>query len=503
MQDIHGGVFSCIKKSSNIRTRSCNEEEILEIRQKKWEEKDFFDTVEDAVSQWPTGKEIDLDEAIAYHKSLPNERVAVKKVIRAQKEGKTPLACAVTGKPTVEQQIEELQYVGQEADYFLMVSDSMSRRARFKEAAEGLQKSISTNTPHLNGFPYAIHGVKTSRSVLESVNCPIYTPLPTIGCQLAALTTIASGVTQFGFSFFTNLTAEARVSAEDLIISVQFCDRMLGYFQERGVPVMKRSLTISTAAPCPPCISLVASIVDCLMSAEQGLKYFGIFYPLNSCIRQDIAAMKITPKLHEYYVNKLGYKDVDLSLGVGTANNTCAFPKDQAKGLSRVLYDAVIAAYAKAVRLHHKTGQEAFGIPTKESALEAVKAVKMMFEMIRNETFPEDQEFEQETRTIEMETRAIMDKILELGDGDVVKGLVKALDLGFMDVPYAVGNITAGKCLAVRDGSRSVRFLDHGNLPFSKEIIAFNKERIAERKKRDKQNNWEMIATDLKAEGDL
>jgi len=37
--------------------------------------------------------------------------------------------------------------------------------------------------------------------------------------------------------------------------------------------------------------------------------------------------------------------------------------------------------------------------------------------------------------------------------------------------------------MGVRDAEGAVRYLSHGNLPFTKEILEFHKEKIAEREK--------------------
>ena len=40
------------------------------IRNKKLSEEEFFKQRKEVLSQWHTGKEVDLDEAIEYHKNL-------------------------------------------------------------------------------------------------------------------------------------------------------------------------------------------------------------------------------------------------------------------------------------------------------------------------------------------------------------------------------------------------------------------------------------------------
>jgi methylaspartate mutase epsilon subunit len=99
---------------------------------------------------------------------------------------------------------------------------------------------------------------------------------------------------------------------------------------------------------------------------------------------------------------------------------------------------------------------------------------------------------------LELETRAIMDKILELGDGDVLIGHRKGLDAGIIDPPFATTRYVQGKVLAARDNEGAMRYLDHGNLPFSKEIIDFHKEKLAERERaQGRKIDYDNVIDDL------
>ncbi len=47
----------------------------LDIRNKRWSDEEFLERRKGVLSRWPTGKDIDLDEAIEYHKRLPESKV--------------------------------------------------------------------------------------------------------------------------------------------------------------------------------------------------------------------------------------------------------------------------------------------------------------------------------------------------------------------------------------------------------------------------------------------
>ena len=59
----------------------------MEVRNKKLTDDEFERERKEVLGMWPTGKEVDLDEAIEFHKTLlPNKNYALK-VSEAKKNG--------------------------------------------------------------------------------------------------------------------------------------------------------------------------------------------------------------------------------------------------------------------------------------------------------------------------------------------------------------------------------------------------------------------------------
>jgi methylaspartate mutase epsilon subunit len=103
-----------------------------------------------------------------------------------------------------------------------------------------------------------------------------------------------------------------------------------------------------------------------------------------------------------------------------------------------------------------------------------------------------------EAKMAEAETRAILDKVIEMGDGDVAIGITWAIKAGVLDNPFATSPLVACKVMGVKDNDGALRYLDHGNLPFTKEIVQFHREKIAQReKKRGQEVDYETVVSDL------
>jgi methylaspartate mutase epsilon subunit len=90
-------------------------------------------------------------------------------------------------------------------------------------------------------------------------------------------------------------------------------------------------------------------------------------------------------------------------------------------------------------------------------------------------------------KIIQMEASSILDKTLELGDGDVVLGAVRGIEAGIVDVPWAPNKNAKGLVIPVRDSQGAVRYLEFGNLPFGREIRQYHEEKLSRRAQKEKK----------------
>jgi methylaspartate mutase epsilon subunit len=113
---------------------------------------------------------------------------------------------------------------------------------------------------------------------------------------------------------------------------------------------------------------------------------------------------------------------------------------------------------------------------------------------------PDNPELGEEIGIICAETRSILDKVFELGNGDVARGVVKAFETGALDIPFAPSRFNAGVVLPARDSRGTVRILEFGNLPFGKDIKDFHKGKLEERARFEKRKaDFRMVIDDIYA----
>ena len=456
----------------------------MEVRNKRLSDEEFYKERKEVLAMWPTGKEVDLDEAIEYHKSRTEQQNYALKVADAKKKG-IQLIRTDSGVATVDGEIELFKCLQDEggADLLGSIIDSFTRVLEYKRAEEGLRESERLGRTAINGFPIVVHGVKNSRKVADAVNLPLQLRSPAADIRLSMEISAAAGHTsQSGSPVTTFLNFTRDVPASVPIRNFQYHYRLMGIYQERGIPMITEcGGTFPHAVPYS--MVLAMDTIEALIAVEQGLKYhiMGI-YGMPGNFYQDVAAIRTFPKIGEEYLRRLGYNDVDVMVMASCWGG--AFPEDTAESFAVICLSAVAGMLGRAQIIHLKTVQESKTIPSKEANAASLRAGKKIINMMKDQKAELDEKtVETEVKMLEMETRAILDRVLELGDGDVVIGLQKAVDEGNVDQAFATTKYLKGKVMAARDNEGAMRYLDTGNLPFSQEIKDFHKDKLAAREK--------------------
>jgi len=473
----------------------------MDIQNKRIPEADFQALRNEVLTQWPTGKDVNLEEAVAYQKAIPEDRVFGKKLLKAKAEKRT-LIQPRAGVPVVERHIELLQHLQNfgEADLLPSTIDSYTRQNRYKEAENGINESLRLDRAMLNGFPAVNHGVAKCRQVIESVNVPVQVRHGTPDARLLAEITYAGGFTSYeGGGVSYNLPYCKNVPMERTIIDWQYVDRLTGLYEEMGVSINREPYGPLTGTLVPPCISHAVAIIEALLAAEQGVKNITVGYGQCGNLVQDIAAVHTLEELTDEYLKKYGYGDVAVTTVLHQWMG--GFPADEAKAFGVISMGSMIAALSKATKVIVKTPHEAVGIPTMEANAQGLRCTKQVVNMLRDQTY-QGQELEDEKEIIRQETRAIVDKCFELGGGDIALGICRGVVSGALDVPFAPCRFNAGQMLPARDNNGAVRILNFGNLPFSQELKDFHIAKIEERANVEKRKpSFQMVIDDVYAIG--
>jgi methylaspartate mutase epsilon subunit len=423
----------------------------MRLKNKRFENEVFEEMRQEVLKQWPTGREVNFEEAVEYHKIIPRKKIFSNRLERAKKNGET-LVQPRAGVALTEEHVQLLKFLEEkgEADLLPTTIDSYTRQNRYEEAENGIMESRSAGRSLLNGYPAVNQGVKRCRYVNESVNVPVQVRHGTPDARLLAEISMAGGFTAFeGGGISYNIPYAKNVSIEKTIFDWQYVDRLVGMYEEAGVTINREPFGPLTGTLVPPCISHSVAVIESLLAAEQGVKNITVGYGQCGNLIQDVAAIRTLGTLTEEYLEKFGYKDVVVTTVLHQWMG--GFPQDEAKAFGVISWGAVSAALSGATKVIVKTPHEAMGVPTKEANAEGLRATKQIITMLRDQKMPITSQLDTEMKVIIQETRSILNRVYELGDGDMAIGTVRAFEAGVIDVPFAPSKLNMGKILPARD----------------------------------------------------
>jgi len=474
----------------------------MELKNKRLTEEEFFSQRKEVLNKWPTGKGIDLDKAVDYLKKVPEHKNFSAKLKKAKEEGIT-LAQPRAGVALIDEHIELLTFLQDEggADLLPSTIDSYTRQNRYDECEVGIKESIAAGRSLLNGFPGVNHGVEGCKRVYESVNLPLEARHGTPDARLLSEIIHAAGWTSNeGGGISYNIPYAKSVTMEKSILDWQYCDRLVGFYEEQGIAINREPFGPLTGTLVPPSTSNVVAIIEALLAAEQGVKNITIGYGQCGNIVQDVAAIRALEEQANEYLKQYGYNNVYITTVFHQWMG--GFPQDEAKAFGLISTGAATAALAGATKVIVKTPHEAIGIPTKEANAQGIKATKMALNLLRGQKMPMSKELETEIAIIKAETKCMLDKVYEVGNGDLAVGTVKAFAAGIVDVPFAPSKYNAGKMMPARDNNGAVRYLEFGNIPFTSELKGYNRRKLEERGKFEGRDvSFQMTIDDIFAVG--
>lgn len=474
----------------------------MNLKNKRLSDEEFFNLRKDILSHWPTGKEVDLQEAVDYLKKVPDDKNFAKKLKKAKEDGIT-LAQPRAGVALLDRHIELLNFLSTEggADLLPSTIDSYTRQNRYNECQVGIDESRKEGRSLLNGFPAVNHGVKGCRKVLENIDKPLQARHGTPDSRLLAEIIHASGWTSNeGGGISYNIPYAKSVPIDKTLYDWQYCDRLVGFYEEQGIEINREPFGPLTGTLCPPSTSNSVAIIEALLAAEQGVKNITVGYGQCGNLIQDVAAIRALEEQTNEYLRRFGYNDCFLTTVFHQWMG--GFPENEAKAFGVISFGAATAALAGATKVIVKTPHEALGIPTKEANAAGIRASKMALNMLEGQKMPMSKELQIEINIIKSETKCMIESILELGKGDLAIGTVKGIANGIIDIPFGPSKYNYGKMMPARDNNGAVRYLMTGNIPFTKELKDYNRSKLEERGRiENREVSFQMTVDDIFAVG--
>jgi len=457
------------------------------ISEKRIDESEFLEMRKANLLRWPTGSGVDFESALERQKSLPDHKRLDLVMRKAVAQGR----CLVQprgGFGTFKDQKELMQIIDKEglADIVPTTTDSYTRNEQFALAQKGIDESEKLGRSLLNGYPIVNYGVAKASELIDAIDKPAIMLTGTTMPKLTGEIGFAAGYTGYlgsGIAYTTSYIKE--MSIEDGIKNYQYLDRLSAMYLDHGVELHRRQPGFLTGTNIPPSIAIIIAILDLLLAAAQGVKNYGLEMGETLHLIQDAAAVKACKELCQEYLSIKGHHDVFTPITL--LHWMGAWPQDEAQAASLVSYGGTLAAISGASSVTTKTLHEAFGIPTPKINADGLRMTRMAIYLARNIKLDSMPEFQNEVNLIKSEVRPIVNKVLEMGDGDVALGSVRAFEAGILDIPWSPNKWVKSKVMPARDVDGCLRILDPGNMPFPKEVLEFHEEKLRLRAEKEKQ----------------
>ena len=466
----------------------------------RWDDSRFDEERAKILATWRTGADVDLADAATFHKS----RAALTNVPRKRKWAKETgnvLIQPYGGVTTLAGQTELIRYVAEEggADIVPTTIDSQTRNLKYAAAEEALKESERQGAELLNGFPIVNHGVASTRQLVQSVDVPVEMRIGTVFPQLAVEMGFAGGMSSVtaGPIYYTAHYSRD-TSFPETIANWQYVFRLIGRYAELGVPIGLQIHGVGTSTPFPNTLLGACCVLETLMAAAQGARSFSLDARLMGNMVQDVAGVRAIREVAEDYVcRRFGYTDAVITMDRKSWSGK--YPEDMARAYGIVCYNAMTGMLAGANEFIANSVQEGVGIPVKEANADTLKAIRQVVGMMRGQHATLQHEpVENEIRLMKLEMNAILDAVLELGNGDPARATELGFRYGLIDIPFAASRHCKNEVMVARDAEGAVRYLDPGKIPVPPEVLKYHRACLDRRETiRQRKIDYQTIVDDI------
>jgi methylaspartate mutase epsilon subunit len=453
----------------------------MDVSDRRWEEDYFLAQRAGVLKEWPTGNEVDLGEALQYHKALPDHRGQAKRVARAKAESGIMILPQL-GQALMPTMLEFIRFVEGQCgmsdwnDSWFLILDAYSRKKRFDAVDKAITASKAAGVNLLSGYPAVNHGVAGFRQLMEVSGHSAHLSTLDEDPRLCTEITLAGGASGYlSYDIHDVMQHSRDYPLDRRIHNHQYISRLAAYYTERGAPILAWPAGHNNGWE-PPGIKLAMIILQALESARQGVKHIACSYGLMSNVNQDVAALRVVRRLLDEYLDKRGIHDV--ATYAGTYPHLGTWPVDVIQCSAQMAWEAAVSRMGGAHFVYLKSPDEASSTPSKEGIGAEVKIAKHMINILGSFSLGMSDAMQEEEAMLEMEVRAIVDAVLDLSDGDPSNGMIKAVERGILDAVFSPWVHVKNRLLTVRDNEGAYRYLDHGGLPLPAAVLRYNQSKI-------------------------
>ncbi len=308
----------------------------------------------------------------------------------------------------------------------------------------------------LNGYPIVAYPPATTRDVLRDLAgdaFPVQVRHGSARPQDIVVALLDAGLHATEGGPLSYCLPYSRVPVAEAVRAwAESCLLLAGLRDRGGRPHLESFGGCMMGQLCPPGLLVAITVLEGLFFRQHGLDSVSLSYAQQTHPEQDAEAVLALRTLAAEHLS-----DVDWHVVLYTYMGV--FPRTR-RGASALLEQAAeLAVRTGAERLIVKTTAEAHRIPTIAENVTALRAASRAAARTARGGPVDD-------TGVLAEARAIVEAVLDLAP-DLGVALVRAVERGYLDVPYCLHPDNAGRTRAVVDRSGRLRWSRTGSLPLA------------------------------------
>jgi methylaspartate mutase epsilon subunit len=454
----------------------------------RWDWDYFQRERQSVVAQWRTGEQLRdpgrIADAIACQRAQPWTKFAALRNQKALEEGRVQIM-AVVGHATPEDTTEHMQFSENlRPDRWYVVTDAYTRKGQFGKAHDAVLKSRQDGYSYLNGYPIVEHGIAGTTAVNKACAGAAGSDNNDEDARLAWEFCLAGGWT-FGTikSIEQNIQHSRDYPIEETIFNQQYCDRLAAHYTDNGVPILRRA-SANLIGWDSVGFKLAVAVTEAVLAAAQGLKHIDLSLGSSMHLLQDVAAVQTVQFLARHYLDRLGFEDASVYPWIYFFIGD--WPRNIWSSGGQAAWNAAIASMSGCNGMGLKSVAEANSTPTKESYRDTIQLVSQVLKLTKGQRLPVSESLTLERQMLEGEARAIVDKLLELGDGDIAIGACLGVEAGVIDTMFSPWRKLKGEVFVARDATGAIRYIRSGNIPLPQDVAEYHRDKLAQARECDK-----------------
>lgn len=253
--------------------------------------------------------------------------------------------------------------------------------------------------------------------------------------RLAAEIALASGFRSLHGAGVAGATAVRRGPAGNANVhDWQYLDQLVGWYESRGVPVQRSYPAPVQGVICPPAVMCACLVLDALLGAEAGVRHLVVELHENLHLQQDVAALRLLPRLTRSYLQRLGHEGASVAATLKIWSGQWPELEPDAFGLLGFAVLTASLGGASAVIIHSQGGDDI------EQAAKRVRFARSTLVVSGSQRYPDSESIAALEASIEREAQAMIDAALARDAGDLLTAVALAFELGIVEVPFSTSN---------------------------------------------------------------